>query len=201
MAKIYDDLERSYRTVLEEYDYPELMDSLDWSVQEGIALDGASKDEVRDRFRDWVSSSAAAEEMLPGYPSTSTSMLDTPRYNFCIHVDADSLDSVVDRGPPPEVPDMNKISYVNLLDVNFKMPDLATFDWESEGMVKGVDDPTDDGEPPVEGRTLEDVGWMKLCVDGLAPEAYAELEPVHRWYEFYRRPPIVAYADQGTDNW
>lgn len=62
----------------------------------------------------------------------------TPRYYFCIHVDADSLDSVVNRGPSPEEHDFGKIGYVSLLDVNFKMSDIATFDWKAHRLIKGA---------------------------------------------------------------
>ena len=71
------------------------------------------------------------------------------------------------------------------------MPDPATFDYKGSGLDPETYDPTDEGEPEVEGCKLEDVGWMKVAVCGLMPEAYSFLQGLGAYYSVYQRPPMV----------
>ena len=112
------------------YDSPNLAGSLDWNVQEDQSLDGASKDEVRRRFKQWVASSARAE-----FPSdldadkTRFLPIENPRYNYCIHVDRASLNSVVKHASQPDQPDLKKRGWVNLIraDESWDYPDFDRF--------------------------------------------------------------------------
>ena len=87
----------------------------------------------------------------------------TPRYSDCIQVDAAVLESVVNAAPKPPEPDSEGIGYVNLIDPRWEMPDPATFDNKGSGLDPETYDPTDEGEPEVEERKLEDVGWTKVA--------------------------------------
>ncbi|THY19618.1 hypothetical protein D6D01_07028 [Aureobasidium pullulans] len=79
-------------------DRMDMASSLDWSVQEDPTLERASKVEVRRRFRNWVIVEGRKED---GSELEERELHHHPRFNFCIHVDADSLDAVVRRGPQP----------------------------------------------------------------------------------------------------
>ena len=68
------------------------------------------------------------------------------RYTFPIHVDAVSLHSVVHAAPQLPQYDMEGIGYVNVLDCHW-----GDLDPEDQ----------DEGEEPVEGCRLYDVGQMK----------------------------------------
>lgn len=176
------------------YDSPTLAGSLDWNVQEDQSLDGASKDEVRRRFKQWVASGARVE-----FPSdldadkTRFLPIENPRYNYCIHVDRASLNSVVKHASQPDQPDLKKRGWVNLIraDESWDYPDFDRFDWAARAreMESEEEDPFDEGEEEVEGSKLSDVGWMKVCVDGLIPDVYAALTSPHMWDNMYCRPP------------
>lgn len=171
------------------YDDAWLAEHLDWNVQQDPSLDRASKTEVRNRFRAGVATDARAE-----MPTTSVEHRDrlqgllweNPRYKYCIYVDAQSMRSVLD-GPPPTRPDLRGSSYVNLI-----RADEAWEAWEqecSQVLIAGVgEDPQDENEPEIEGRTSRDVGWMRVSVDGLIPELYEALVNDHIWDAFYVRP-------------
>lgn len=103
----------------------------------------------RRRFKQWVGSS--------GVQSGTTI-----RYSCCIQVDAASLDSII-RGPQPPARDIRKKAWVNVIDIQSKLPNT-----ECE----------DEGEVEIDGCTLYDVGWMKVGVGSLARWAYAVLDRV-----------------------
>lgn len=194
-SRFLDHLNKRKDYVLEDcYCTPELAASIDWNVQEDPALDGASKDEVRRRFKQWVASDACRTEFPADMDASRLQCLlaENPRYNYCIHVDADSLDSVINRGPPPTEPDMENISYVNLIraDDAWEALDFDRCDWSRRKLVPDQEeDPFDEGEPEVEGSRLSDVGWMKVSPDGLVPGVYDILTRSAMWDVFYCRPP------------
>lgn len=121
----------------------------------------------------------------------------TPRYNFCIHVDAGSLESIVRRDPPilaspaTTTGDRSKEGYVNLIRADsgwsWDEYDPATFDRESEGYELD-EDPLDENEVEVEGCKLHDVGWMKISPDGLMPTFYGYAIGSSYWDVAYVRP-------------
>lgn len=165
-----------------------LAQHLDWNVQQDLSLNYATKDQVRDRFGAWVATYARAE--MPTSASSQERLegllYENPRYKYCIHVDADSMQSVLD-GPSPAEPELCGVGYVNLIRV-----DQAWEAWEKESTqvpaTEGRDNYQDEGEPEVEGRTSFDVGWMKVSVDGLVPEIYEALVNDKMWDAFYVRP-------------
>ncbi|THX30884.1 hypothetical protein D6D12_03245 [Aureobasidium pullulans] len=121
----------------------------------------------------------------------------TPRYNFCIHVDARSLESIVRRDPPilasPAMitGDRSKEGYVNLIRADsgwsWDEYDPATFDRESEGYELD-EDSLDENEVEVEGCKLHDVGWMKISPDGMMPTFYGYAIGSSYWDVAYVRP-------------
>lgn len=131
------------------YNAPELMATLDWSVQEDRSvLHNASKEVVRRRFRDWAANATGPDDLF------------TPRYRYCVQVGHDSLRYVVNDARQPPAPDLEAIGYVNVI----------CADWRAEEEGDEVE-----GEEEVEGCRQMDVGWMKVAVDGLAPRTYSML--------------------------
>jgi len=170
------------------YDDEDLAQHLDWNVQQDPSLDHATKDEVRDRFKAWVATDARAEMPTSAeYRDRLQGLLyENPRYKYCIHVDAEAMQSVLD-GPPPTKPDLRGVSYVNLI-----RAEQAWEGWEKESTQSSTtregDDQRDEGEPKIEGRTSRNVGWMKVSIEGLVPEVYETLVKDQMWDNFYVRP-------------
>jgi hypothetical protein len=165
--------------LIDMYDDEYLAKHLDWNVQQDPSLDNATKDQVRDKFRTWVATDARTEfPTSADYQDKIRGLLqELPRYKYCIHVDAESMQSVLD-GPSPTEPDLHSVSYVNLV-----RADDAWEAWEKESA-----EVRDDREPELEGRTSLDVGWMKVAVRGLVPEVYETLVNDYMWDVFYVRP-------------
>lgn len=154
-----------------------LMASLEWTVQEDPAtLDGASKSQVRTRFKQYVESSQKPWG---------------PRYAACLAVDAASLASVLEGPQPPEV-DLEDSTFVYLIDRCWEHVDRESYDWEAMGQDPAQDDPEDEGEEEVEGCKMFDVGWMKVNSNGIAPRTYDLLDGMG-WDGLYVRPPRVVW--------
>jgi hypothetical protein len=188
----------------------DLVSSYDWIVVEDPALDGATKDEVRRRFRQFRAS------LLDEIPSDleerkkQAIIWEWPRYNFCIHVGPEALESVLREGVAYNGnTNPATTSHVNLVraDDSWDMPDFDTFDWtkhEVENQLRRElrdeavkddnddyeDDDYDDGAPELEGSRLYDVGWMKLSAECLL-QAYANLQKYGSWDSRYVRWPRV----------
>lgn len=182
----------------------QLAQNLDWNVHDDPAsLDGASKDKVRHMFRKWVATGAREE-----FPSNlheqglePVVLRENPRYNYCIHVDAEAMRSVLETNdnngkPSPNNPGHNTSAYVNLIraDESWQLPDYSSFNWaewearvESEEEREGIDD----GESEIEGSRLSDIGWMKVSVDMLYPDLYSNLVNNDDWENLLCRPPEV----------
>ena len=138
------------------------METLDWSVQQDRALlDGASTDKVRQHFRDWAASATGQQHSV------------APRYRYCVHVDNESLKSIVNDALQPPAPDFEPIGYVNIICADCALDE-------------------DESEDEIEECTQNDVGWMKVPVDGLAPRTYSMLGESGRWEICYVRQPDIA---------
>jgi hypothetical protein len=136
----------------------DLAASLDMRVRsDQSALDGASVDRVRDAFKAWVDSTEAKEETKDA--PLNWGGADYPRYTYCVHVDADAVDSVVRRAPQPPRFDGEKVGYVNL--VRLDMREIT------DGGEDGEDEEEDDGGD--ENVVRAPVSWL------FGPETYGEL--------------------------
>jgi hypothetical protein len=201
----------------ETYRADDLVPSWDWIVQEDPALDGATKDEVRRRYRQLRTSLVEAEvpDDIADFKKQALGR-ESPRYNFCIHVGSEALESVLREGFTYTTGTNPTTSHVNLVRVDdgWDLPDFDRFDWakyeaekvagkeqggeSSDGAVEEDDEDYDDDEddeyddlqPEVEGSRLTDVGWMKVRADSLI-QAYSLLQKVWMWDNFYTRPPQV----------
>lgn len=96
---------------------------------------------------------------------------------FVIHVDTESLQSVVKQAPQPPEPDDDGIGYVNLVDSL----------WEPHPPIQYPED----AEFEVDGNEDEDVGYMRVCLEGLHPMVYSLLRGRSAYYTFYKPSPEV----------
>ncbi|THX17767.1 hypothetical protein D6D13_00170 [Aureobasidium pullulans] len=175
-----------------------MIDRLDLPVIEDPTLEAASKTEVRCRFRKWVLENAQLERASDSDEDLLDSLLAmTPRYNFCIHVDAGSLLGCIVRRDPPILAnpatitgDRSKEGYVNLIRADsgwsWDEYDPAIFDREAEGYEED-EEPLSENEVEVEGCKLHDVGWMKISPDGLMPAFYGYAIESSHWDVAYVR--------------
>jgi hypothetical protein len=93
--------------------------SLDITFREDRStFDGATVDRVRNHFNVWVKLDHQSRRLqaITEEQGDGASPNLTPRYMFVIHVDAESLQSVVDHAPQPPKPDNDGIGYVNFVD-------------------------------------------------------------------------------------
>lgn len=165
------------RTSLAGSQAPELLQNLDIRYfDDRTAFEGASKDDARAHFVRWCASDEAkAEQFDPGDPALAvitTMHLSSPRYSYFAHVDTAALESIVG----PDVVDEG--DYVNIVDSQWYLPGP-----DDEG------ESADEGEEPVEGCRMYDVGWMKMSSGSLHLSAYAFLENADLWSSAYTRPP------------
>ncbi|KAF2495513.1 hypothetical protein BU16DRAFT_391565 [Lophium mytilinum] len=165
----------------------DLAPTLDLTVfQDKSRYNGASKDDIRKDFKHWVKSDEAAAEQPPtGAGVANKNMFgQATRYTFPVYVDEEAMRSVIDPAPDK----WPHSAYIILIDGDWELRDPETFDYEAMGFDLD-EDCMDDGEEPIEGCRLEDVGWLKAMVLDLIPGKYAGLEQPGQWAFYYRRPP------------
>ena len=160
------------REVLEIYNGLDMIDSLSMTVIEDRSiLDGASTSIVREHFKQWASTAPQQEQ--------GTGPALSQRYRYCVQVDDEALESVIHDSPAPPEPDTISDGLVNLI---WK-------DWEPYRP-----DPREEVEEPIEGCTLNNVGWMRVAYPDVMVGMYYYLRDYNDFYREYRRPPEVARA-------
>lgn len=168
-------LRHQIQLALRAYNGLDMMDSLSLTVVEDRSLlDDASTSVVREHFKQWAATAPQQEQGTgPGL---------SQRYRYCVQVDADALESVVEDGS--ETPEIDTVAdgFVNLI---WK-------DWSPEPFTPPrFPEPE---EEPIEGCTLQDVGWMMVAWQSLMVDMYYYLRDYDDWYREYRRPPEIAHA-------
>ncbi|EEP75912.1 predicted protein [Uncinocarpus reesii 1704] len=169
--------ERAHDNLKREGDL-DLKEKLVWTViEDKEKLDGASVDKVGDMFLNWIESEEAKNEQQIGPDELGRPVAailgTTPRYLCCVHVDAESLHSVVNEAPRSPDPDLWHVGYVNMI--------YAPSRVRTEGIGGHEELEHDDHE-----------GWTKLSADLSIPHAYACLQSMDGWYNIWIRPPLVS---------
>ncbi|KAJ5364364.1 uncharacterized protein N7496_010077 [Penicillium cataractarum] len=152
----------------------EVLDRLALTVFEDSGMfNGASTAVVREHFNRWAVDAVQKEQgTVQGQGQVHPG---SQRYRYCIQVTQDVLDSVL-------AGDYERNGFVRVIRA----------DWE-------VYEPYDHGErieeeeEPLEGCTLEDVGWVKVQFDGMMFIAWGYLRSDWAWGVGYRRPPKIAH--------
>ena len=108
-------------------------------------------------------------------------------------VDERALDSVLREAPPAPKCDIDRVGFVYLVNGS----------WEPYESDNGLDEDESggDSEPeeprtPLEGCTLEDVGWMRVSFEDATLGMYCRMRDQNSWDIMYQRPPAVGYAQQ-----
>lgn len=143
----------------------DLLNTMEMTVKEDkTALDGATVEQVRGIFNEWVQidEENAENNNMPYF-------WQLPRYAYCVRVDADAIGSVVRRAPQPPERDRDEIGYATLIR-------LVHHDY-----IEGPDpcrDSSDDEEPEDDEEDEEDYTKMndvKVPIGYLGPKSYGNL--------------------------
>ena len=158
------------RETMEIYNGVDMLDSLAMTVfDDQILFDGASTSFIREHFKQWAATAPETEQ--------GTGPAQSPRYRYCIQVDATCLNSIVYNAPAPPIPDASTKGFVNLIDKDWT-PDLDGEEAEGE----------------LEGCKLEEVGWMRVAYQDVMVDFHQYLRGWNNWYHEYRRLPVVGTA-------
>ncbi len=141
----------------------DLVGTWDLTVKENReSLDGASNAKIGDVFKQWVASNEAMEELCDA-PFNGPFFY--PRYTYCIRVDSNAIDSVVNRAPLPPALDYDDIGYVNLIRLN-----IDDFFNEDGGNEDG-EEANQDQEPDYVSDD-EEAGWEKNVIKACTRDAF-----------------------------
>lgn len=154
-------------------------------------FDGADTPMIRAHFRQWAENAFRTEQQPEDDSGgEEVRMGNSPRYQFCVQVDAAALHSVVHDAPAPPNNDTTKKGWVKLIS-KFWIPIE-----EDPRAPPPRPDPNDEYEP-IEGVTEYDVGWMKVPYHEVMGEYYSGNEGANRWRTEYCRPPQVVGPPYG----
>lgn len=157
-------------------------------VQDREGLDKATKDQVRQRFVEWRDGLSVKRDG-PGADHRITPYL--PRFEYCVHVGRDSLDSLIAHEQAPRA-GQNKYEVPPVLFAIVRAEQMLA------GLPEGYDSDEEDAEDgdlanvmsPIEGCTDDDVGWMYAPANHWVT-LYEELHNDEAWYYMYTRPPGI----------
>jgi hypothetical protein len=176
--------------MLKNYNGLDMLDSFQTTVFEDRALfEGASTATIREHFQKWATT--AIQEESGGSPDMIRySNVEAARYRFCLFVDEESLQSVL-QAPIDDC--LNKDAFVNMLYGWWKPESIEDFIQEDLEYVDNPEDLLDDGYDPVEGCTLKDVGWMKVALCDAGLEGFQMMGETGEWERLYERPQEICY--------
>ena len=152
-----------------------------------MALDGASRSQLRKRFNEW-SVQAILTEQPRARAETERDPEPTfgiPRHHHFIQVDEEALQSVL---AAPKV-DVFGEGFINFVDSRWK-PLGPT---PSRSVTEDIED-EDEVFDPIDGCTEENVGWMRLAAfTVVGTEFYVSVFDYASvgWYVSYKRPPEI----------
>jgi hypothetical protein len=165
-------LRDTVRSALETYNGLDMMDSLSITVfEDRPILDGASTSVIREHFKQWAVTASRQEQ--------GTGPALSQRYRYCVQVDAVALKSVIYDALWP----------LRRYTISDGLVNLIWRDWEPY-----TPDPREAVEEPIEGCTLNLVGWMRVAYQDVMVDMYYYLRDWNAWHGEYRRPPEVAHA-------
>ena len=168
---------------MQESDAPEVADKLEWTfVEDRAALDGASRSQLRERFKRWAAQAIVTEQprAKAEIEQDPAPTFGIPRYNYFIQVDKEALQSVL---AAPKI-DPSGEGFVNFVNAR----------WAPLG--DRYPDNNDDRHDPIDGCTEEDVGWMRIAAMMIDTDWYGAAGGFAGggWHVYYLRPPrIVIY--------
>ena len=168
------------RHSLDFYNGLDLLDSFAPTVFEDRSFDGATTALVRKHFQEWAATAPPVEQPIgySDYPEAG-------RYKFFLMVDQEALESVLSVPDPEECDSDGFVRLVN----GFWEPEVLDADELAE---RGVSSQSElEQEEPLEGLTMLDVGWMKVCYSDAQTWGYLSMLDGFRWLTYYQRPPLI----------
>ncbi|KAH0025610.1 hypothetical protein KCU78_g4674, partial [Aureobasidium melanogenum] len=153
------------KDTMEMFNGQDVLDRMTWTVfDDRERFDGADTTAIRRHFRAWVETAVQSEQQSDDAPPVTKGR--SPRYRYCIQVDADALDSCVHGGPPPPDCRLEQAGWVKIIDKNWlprhedprfagRRPAPHAYDFE-----------------PIDGVTEEHVGWLKCPLSAVMTEYY-----------------------------
>lgn len=179
-----------------------LLPYLFWTkMEDRAAFEGASKDAIREHFRNWVNT-RSVERDGPGAGNPLIAEV-SPRYRACLYVDKEVMESATLREYPsvtnPTGFFLKVGGRVVLIDGQYgehylNQPGMNEYDrQEIEDGDMDEEDVEEDEYDPIEGKTEYDVGWQYVELE-LTATVYNRLCEYHdAWIRphFYKRPPEV----------
>ncbi|KAG9528329.1 hypothetical protein KCU93_g4480, partial [Aureobasidium melanogenum] len=176
------------KDTMEMFNGQNVLDRMTWTVfDDRERFDGADTTAIRRHFRAWVETAVQSEQQSDDAPPVTKGR--SPRYRYCIQVDADALDSCVHGGPPPPYCRLEQAGWVKIIDKNWlprhedpkfagRRPAPHAYDFE-----------------PIDGVTEEHVGWLKCPLSAVMTEYYYMFRDLNGWSLVYQRPPEVIGAE------
>ena len=166
--------ERSRKRMAKPGVPPEVANSLEWTfVSDPTTLDGASRDQLRRRFRAWAAEAERTEQPRAADHEKNGNGLRSQRYTYFVQVDEEALRSVVDANPS----DRWDVGWVNLVRADEEQ------DFGRDAKEEDVEEADDDQ------------GWMMISAHMVGPDFYDAIGQMpENWYAFYSPPPgLVVY--------
>ncbi|OAA41985.1 Twin arginine translocation protein [Beauveria brongniartii RCEF 3172] len=150
-----------------------VVDGVDWRFVSDPALQGASQEALRERFRAWVAEDRSDPPARPGHMYS--------RHSHFVQVDEASLRSIVNDDDSDAWTSgwVNLVRCVEGLDYNLSL------EWETaqDKYRKELDENGEEYIP-------ED--WIMLAASSLTPSFYGSLNTMsENWYMYYSQPPNV----------
>jgi hypothetical protein len=142
----------------------DMQSSLNYHVfEDRESLDKAHPSTVREIFSQWAETAPQREQGEGKFAMRSQ------RYNYCLHVNQEALQSVI-GGPAPPADNLGN-GFVNLV---------------CRRVLGGM------RPENTEGREGRDLCWMRITYQDLMVGWYSQLRPQGSWGNEYRVPPEVA---------
>ncbi|KAJ5198118.1 uncharacterized protein N7498_007235 [Penicillium cinerascens] len=158
------------------YNGLDLLDSLAPTVMEDSSFEGAATATLRGYFNKWATT---AKHLEQGVPLDQKHYAQSGPYRYFLMVDQEALESVLNE---PNLK-FSKSAFVRLVDGQWE-PEVL-----DEEELEALGGPPEEFEP-LEGCTLEDVGWMKIPFGDSEFTGFVWFQcNTNGWDMFYLRPP------------
>ncbi|KAL4811311.1 hypothetical protein BDV18DRAFT_8176 [Aspergillus unguis] len=143
---------------------------------------GATTATLRAHFRDIWTPNAFREEN-PGLSLNYLNVAEAGRYRFFITVDQEALESVLSARGVNDGSSSNATGFVRFVKA----------EWDPDADMSYVRHygEQEDNLVPLEGSTVNDVGWMNVLYDQAQLFGYLTLQCDFDWEDHYDRPPTI----------
>ncbi|KAJ5600222.1 hypothetical protein N7450_001289 [Penicillium hetheringtonii] len=164
---------------LEYYSGLDLLNDFAPIVLENSSFEDATVHVLREYFKAWAVDAVQREQHITA-SRASKFRPRTGRYRFFVTVDQEALESVLNTSDRRSL----GMAFVRLVNAEWEPKFL------DEEELEALGGPLDEFEP-LEGCTLEDVGWMNVPFLEVGLNGFVAILDANRWDLFYSRPPKI----------